>query len=295
MSSKKTEETNDSFPENSDNTFDTGPSAETKDQSPDDMEAQALEAGWRPESEWKGDTSAWVDAETYLKRGKKFAAERDKNTELEAKITALQAENKKILAATARVAKIQEKAIKASTDAELKVLEARRQAAIEKGDTYQVSQIESEISDTKKTAEPDPTINAPNFETWLAKNDWYDKDKGASALADKTYKELAETGRFQYDDPDLFAAIDTEMRVRRPDLFTGSQSSGQGMTMDRHAPARVARGSSNGGARVDRKPAFSSLSKQDQEIYKQFKQEFAQEGLEFMKPDEWAQKLADGE
>lgn len=262
-----------------------------------DIEADARAEGWRPESEWRGDPDKWVDADQFLKRGKQFHQDlKRKNTRLEDEIDSLRSENRKILAATARVAKMQEKVIKASVDAELKKLEAQRQAAIEDGDTYTVAQIESDMDTVKKEAEPDPAEQLhPNFDNWLADNSWYDKDKGASATADMIYKNLAETGRFQFDDPDIFKAVDAEMRVRRPDLYSGAGDSDPEPV--RKAP-RVARGQSTAGGqagRGSRGPSFSSLSRENQVQYEQFAQEFKAEGMTFMSKEEWAKRLSEDE
>ena len=55
-----------------------------------DVEAQALEMGWKPQDQFKGPAEKWVDAETYVRRGEEvLPLVRNENRKLLGKVDAL--------------------------------------------------------------------------------------------------------------------------------------------------------------------------------------------------------------
>lgn len=75
--------------------------AEVHDEAPqsqsESAEAKALRMGWKPKEEFNGDTSKWVDAETFIKRGEEFLPfVQANNKALEAKNRELDKELKKL-------------------------------------------------------------------------------------------------------------------------------------------------------------------------------------------------------
>ena len=173
-------------------------------------EKEARLLGWVPKEEFR-DGDHWVDAETFVKRGKEINPILRKNNEtLMKKLEAAQAE----VAEVKKVAKEFEKFQKENAERKVKELEAQlvalkqqKKEAISMGDGEAVIAIDDEIDATKEAVgeakkeskapqtEDDnkPKID-PEFqlaiETWMVDNDWFTKDIKMSRIADAVGMEV---------------------------------------------------------------------------------------------------------
>ena len=137
------------------------------------IELKAMEQGWKPLEEWEGEPDEHRSAKEYLDRGdllKTIKQTNSKVREMEAMLTHLSAQNKRVYEAGYQ---------KALVD-----LKSQRAEAMREGDVDKVLQIEEKIDETKEalnTIKRAPVTQVqqgptPAYQDWLSKNQWYLKD-----------------------------------------------------------------------------------------------------------------------
>lgn len=182
--------------------------------SPETIE-RARRMGWRPKEEFRGDTSRWVDADTYVKRGEEFIpliqaenrklrddlqAAKQKTDELAQTVSDAQEalEALKQYQSTATRAAVE----KAKQDLREQIKAARRDDDVDAELAAQTSlrRVEEEEAKLKEAKEkkPEPAAKKeepkidPAFAAWQADNPWFGADKRRTALANGIAAELRE-------------------------------------------------------------------------------------------------------
>jgi hypothetical protein len=164
-----------------------GGSLEAGEQSqgvPQEILDEAMAEGWRPEEEYNG-KAPWVDAETFVKRGREINPILKKNNDrLLAEIKALKAE---VDSSKMSVKKLEEHNANIETKAyerALKDLKTQRREAMKQGELDAAMDIEAAIEDMEEN-KPQPAVvadeplqNAPKidpvFTEWATRNkSWY--------------------------------------------------------------------------------------------------------------------------
>lgn len=182
-------------------------------------EDRALQMGWTPKEQFKGDPAKWVDAETFVKRGDEF-------------LPFLKANNKRQEREIAKLREAVSKAIEHSSKAEARAyerakrdLEAELERATEAGDVAGVKAVTQEIVDLAKDIAK-PTSTHPNgwtpdfaeaVEEWKEDNAWYGKDRVMTAFAHDVERELLDEG---VPDKKRLKRIAKAVREEFPDKFT---------------------------------------------------------------------------
>ncbi len=170
------------------------------------LEAEASSKGWLPKDKYPGDPSKWVDAGTFVDRGKKFV------TNLMQEITYLKKKVEGFEGTKAEVRKFYEEAM-AKKDTELNeaITELRRQRtqAIRDGEDDQALAIEDRIDllkeekvtlkNTKPVVAVEETATTPELdpvlEEWIEDgNSWFKEDAKLQAYAVTLGKELLSKG-----------------------------------------------------------------------------------------------------
>lgn len=165
-----------------------------------EIEQEAKAQGWAPREEFRGKEDDWVDAETFVRRGKEIMPILRKNNE---KLLKELAEAKKAAEEAREAAKEFREYQKELSDRKVKELnlqieqlkQAKREA-ISAGDGDRVIAIDDAIDDVKAEQaaakeeakekiqqnqtqqEFDPSLNV-----WLGKNEWFGKDSRMTAIA----------------------------------------------------------------------------------------------------------------
>lgn len=163
-----------------------GGSLEAGEQSqgvPQEILDEAMAEGWRPEEEYNG-KAPWVDAETFVKRGREINPILKKNNDrLLAEIKSLKAE---VDSSKMSVKKLEEHNANIETKAyerALKDLKTQRREAMKQGELDAAMDIEAAIEDMEEN-KPQPVVveeqlqNAPKidpvFTEWATRNkSWY--------------------------------------------------------------------------------------------------------------------------
>lgn len=161
-----------------------------------EVEALAVEAGWKPASEWKGE--GHQSAADYLKHQAASAQS--------AKRTAKEQERR-----LERVAQTTEKLLRQQEAQLREELELRHSDAVAANDAKQARRIASEL----QALDAQPSKDA--FEDFKGRNDWYGTNEDASAYAFGVAQMHANKGA---DAVTQFREVEKAVRVKFPELFT---------------------------------------------------------------------------
>jgi len=171
------------------------------------IEAQARVLGWVPAEEFRGDQERWVDAETFVEKGKHIMPILQKNNErLQSEVASVRQQHQELQvalrAAQEAIADMQEQhtvQTQRAVDAAKRELKAQLVAASENGDHQGVADLTEQLVEMQKVEAPAPKITVaqpklppipPEFVEWQAANPWYGTDKRRTALADGIGAEL---------------------------------------------------------------------------------------------------------
>lgn len=170
---------------------------------PAEIEQAAREMGWRPQEEFRGDLTKWVDAETFVSRGENFIPILRKDRE---ELRAENADIKRSLAETRALLETSQAAIEElkkfhSEDTARQVERARKalvqqlKEAREAGDVDSEVKIQDELAEirtaqaapeatpaAKPAVSPPPAID-PDLVAWQKDNTWFAEKPRLRGLA----------------------------------------------------------------------------------------------------------------
>lgn len=173
------------------------------------IEKEARMLGWVPKEEFR-DGDSWVDAETFVKRGKEINPILRKNNELLLKkLEKADAEIAEVKKAAKEFEKFQKEQAERKVQEISKQLEALKQSrkeAISSGDGDAVVAIEEQmdslkeeqqsVKETAKAPKQEPVhetqVLDPLVVAWMEKNTWFGQDRRMTAMADVIGRELNE-------------------------------------------------------------------------------------------------------
>lgn len=195
------------------------------------FEAEASKLGWQPEDKFKGDTSKWIDAKTFVERGETVlpivkAQLRKTQLEMEElRKSAKEFEAFNEAASKREVAEWKtkyEEAIRSKSEA---LTNGNGEAFIE-AETAQ-RELEANRPQTKTAVKVDPVFTA-----WCAENEWYGTDKKKTIRANAIGATLSDgedglRGRALYDAVNAeLAEMEESAVVNRGSAQRGGRSAG---------------------------------------------------------------------
>lgn len=160
-----------------------------------DFESEAKAEGWVPKEAFKGDSTKWVDAETFVKRGEEILPiVNAKNRKLVETVDGLRKEIDDLKLGNSQFREFHEKSIakeRQERDAAIAQLETIRKKAVTDGDGEAFDRADKRIQELR--AQPARQPNGLNDvqRAWLADNTWYQTDRTLKALADGLSDDLA--------------------------------------------------------------------------------------------------------
>ena len=160
----------------------------------DEAETKALRAvarqmGWKPEADWKGDKSGWVDAADYI-----------------AKTTR---ENRSLKEQVQRTTRTAEKIIERERKASEKEIERRIRELTEANDADGVIEATRELAEVRNT-------DKSGVQQFVAENPWFETDLMARNIAIAASELAARQGK---SEAEQFEAAKAKVREMMPDLF----------------------------------------------------------------------------
>jgi hypothetical protein len=181
----------------------------------DAVEKEARTQNWVPKEEFRGKEDDWIDAETFVQRGRQINhILRANNERIKAELAKTQLEMVELRKSAEEFRLFQKESFEkksAALDTEIKALREDKAKAISAGDGSLVSEIEDRIDaikEEKATAKVEVKAPAqeqndtsapldPVLVAWIDKNDWYKNSitmkKAANSIADVLHE----------DEPDL--------------------------------------------------------------------------------------------
>ena len=170
-------------------------------------EAQVVDAaramGWKPQEEFRGDTSKWVDAETFVSRGEHFLpiikADRDRAQAAADDLRGRLDETNRLLAASQE--SIEELKKFHTADTERQVAKARKDLVAQLREARESGDVEGEVAAQSEITRIDVALAAPKpasppaaspppaaavdpaFAAWEGANPWFRTDARKHALA----------------------------------------------------------------------------------------------------------------
>lgn len=207
---------------------------------PDQVQAEAREIGWRPKEEFKGDPSLWVDADEFLRRGQTvLPLVKAENRRLHDKTDAMAREIQRLTTVVAEqmqsmgefrefaAQQLADKLAEQKRQINTKLREARREE-----DDALVETLEEQLEENaeardklKKTAAAAPTAPAapqtvqetPEYIAWAKANPWFngtsEADQAKTAAAQAFGVQVAREGK---RGAAFFEAVDAKMAKAYP-------------------------------------------------------------------------------
>lgn len=188
---------------------------------------EAMDTGWRPEEEFKGDKTKWRPADEWVKRGRDFIPFiKVQNKSLKNDISALKQTIESQKKTTEKLLKMSEKVGQDSYERAKRELTQKQMEAVKEGDVDAFAAIEKEKEDLKR---PEPIVeevqqpqDSPVFSAWKSSNDWYAKDPSLQLFADaygSQYKGQNPNASYE----DVLKAAELKVREEFPHKFTNQQ------------------------------------------------------------------------
>ena len=144
---------------------------------------EAKRQGWVPQEDYTGPEDKWVDAETFVKKGKEINALLRKDNEF------LKREVAEMKSTMAEFKKFHAETEKRAYERAMADLREQKKEAIAAGDGEKVLQVEDAMDELKvsrreeKAAQPASNAIDPAFLAWQDENRWFGKDTELTAEA----------------------------------------------------------------------------------------------------------------
>jgi hypothetical protein len=209
-----------------------------------EAEQVAMENGWVPKDQWKGDPDAWRPAKEFNDRGEFFK-----------RIDRLEHKNRELQQAMTFLTEQHKRQYLAGFNDAITRLRAQRDAALEEGNALQAQRINDKIDEVKERAKeaqatavvpktaPEPSAT---YQTWAERNSWYTKDKVLTKYAEAigaTFKEENPSST----EGEMLRYVETEVKREFPHKFT------------RGAPNPDGEGRGNGATKPSTTGKYSSV------------------------------------
>lgn len=196
-------------------------------------ETRAMEDGWRPESEWEGETKDWIAAKEFNFRGELMS----RISSQTAQLNAGEKKTEELAKALHILGEHHKKTAETEHKRILKALKNEKIMAMEEGDVAATVELDDKIADLKESKKVEDAqiveadqVQAPNgippeVASWLSAEDnaWYHTDPVRKGVAD------AISDAFIRDNPnapiiDMLKHVDKVVRQEMPHKFTNPKT-----------------------------------------------------------------------
>lgn len=146
---------------------------------PPEIIKEAMDTGWIPEDQFKGDKSKWRPADQWVERGRSLiplikTQVKDYKSEIDSLKATVESQKK----TTERLLKMSEKTQEMAYEKAKRELAAKQMEAVKEGDTEKWALLKEEEDKLKPPEkmeieqQPQPQ-NSPDFDAWYPNNKWY--------------------------------------------------------------------------------------------------------------------------
>jgi hypothetical protein len=167
-----------------------------------EVQHEAESQGWVPKERFRGNESDWVDADTFVKRGREILPILRKNNEnLVKDLQATKDELRQFREAAEEFKKFQRESYERKAqeyESRIQEIKESRAQAISDGDGQKVNALDDALDQAKENfkeakqavkdvvsaKEPEPTPEAidPGLQAWLDRNSWFGQDKRLTGM-----------------------------------------------------------------------------------------------------------------
>ena len=167
-----------------------------------EVQHEAESQGWVPKERFRGNESDWVDADTFVKRGREILPILRKNNEnLIKDLQATKDQLKEFREAAEEFKKFQRESYERKAqeyEGQIREIKESRAQAISDGDGQKVNALDDALDQAKenfkeakqsvkdvvsaKDPEPTPEAIDPGLQAWLDRNTWFGQDKRLTAM-----------------------------------------------------------------------------------------------------------------
>lgn len=205
-----------------------------------DYEEQAKRQGWVDKDDYKGDPEEWVDAKTFVERGKEInAILRGQNDRLNRQLSQMEQRYKEQLEAQQReLAELKESLNKRdseSFESQLASLKKARRQAMLDSDMEAALQYEDRIEELERNRPSKPSTtkpakqgeeqqqqyNDPATKEWIGSNSWFGQNKTKTHIAIGMAEDLRAEG--YTGGSDFFHELDKRLKQQFPEQFGGKK------------------------------------------------------------------------
>lgn len=165
-----------------------------------DLEREASRQGWVPKEQFRGPDDEWIDAQTFIQRGKEInPILRANNSRLKQQLDSLSAQNNVLVQELLDLKKGQQTIQQRDYDTTIKLLKDARFEAMESGDNQRFLALDEQIDNIRNQhdqlvpqvlAPQQPTQEDPEFSGWLQANQWYGSDEWRTVTINKIAEEM---------------------------------------------------------------------------------------------------------
>lgn len=192
----------------------------------EEFESEARLQGWVPKERFRGREQDWVDAETFVKRGRELnPILRSNNERLSSQLRDSSARIEKLEKQLAFFSQRQAKTEESTLDEHLEDLLAAQMIAVEEKDTQayralakEITQVQNRIERLNTPVKREEFKPEPELESWIHSNNWFGKDQVRTSLALEVGQEIRE----QYPNligEEFLEVLGEELQVQYPNKF----------------------------------------------------------------------------
>lgn len=203
------------------------------DDTPEPIANLARELGWTPREEWHGDAEKWKPADQFIRDGREI----QQSTARELRSVREQLD---------RIGGVTETIVQDRVSAARAQWEQEIAQATEEGDTSRVLELARKEPRTQARGGPDPTVAS-----WVAKNEWFNKDPLAQTRAQELSDKLA-----HLPVPEQLAQVERAIRKEFPEHFPAPAKN----------PPATQTGSSRAAAPGNRMKGFADMPAASQQV-----------------------------
>ena len=180
---------------------------------------EAIDTGWQPEEQFKGDKSKWRPADEWVERGRNLIPIiKSQVKDYKGKIDYLESQLESQKKTTERILKMNENNSKRAYEQAKRKLSAKQMEAVKDGDTEKWARLKEEEDklEPPEQVQPEQPSESPVFTTWKGSNTWYGQDSDMSLFADSYGKTLENSGK-TYEQ--ILSEVETKVKEVFPHKF----------------------------------------------------------------------------
>jgi hypothetical protein len=187
-----------------------------------EVEEQARAMGWAPEEDWRGPKEKWVDAQTFVDRGK------DRIPVLNERIKNQARQLNEMKATMAEFAGHYSSVQKNAYERAYRDIKQMQSQAVAEGDMQKYAELDSHLEQMRANPPQAPQVAPPNpaddpvYQEWLSENKWYVTDPQLGQYAE-TIGNYIRTQNPNLHGADFLSEVASEVKKRFPERF-GIQS-----------------------------------------------------------------------